>query len=383
MQALSPLFTVAAYALLFRVSYSAKTYISLFPLTIGVMLACSFDVSASNALGLFCAFGSALVFVSSNIFFKKIMPSSVSGLSQPLSHKLDKLNLLFYSSSMAFLLMIPIWMYYDLPIFLSAHSNPDHVTHPNHGHATPHSVTYYFVMNGTVHYAQNIIAFVILSSTSPVTYSIASLIKRVAVICIAIMWFNQTVHPIQAFGIAMTFIGLYMYNNAKSDVERGENKMRRVEAARDMMLPITKADTRMMNGTDSPPPELVSQPVMGEATGMGRGVASAYGRPRAVSVTAASHSHYHTHPHPHLHPHPAPPPNLSIKITPPPLNIRPTPIKDAQPVSPTDSYPSPPPSLDSPPSNTVLLGYGGQVRLKDIQERLGPSLEPHTHTDTT
>ncbi|EED80592.1 predicted protein, partial [Postia placenta Mad-698-R] len=98
-KALSPLFTVAAYALLFRVRYSAKTYVSLLPLTIGVMLACSFDMSASNAIGLLCAFGSALVFVSSNIFFKKIMPSGPNAAAAS-SHKLDKLNLLFYSSSM-------------------------------------------------------------------------------------------------------------------------------------------------------------------------------------------------------------------------------------------------------------------------------------------
>ncbi|KAJ2933158.1 hypothetical protein H1R20_g3938, partial [Candolleomyces eurysporus] len=222
-KALSPLFTVAAYALLFGVSYSSKTYISLLPLTLGVMLACSFDVSASNTIGLLCAFGSALVFVSSNIFFKKIMPSNTGGLSQP-SHKLDKLNLLLYSSGMAFILMVPIWMYYDLPVLLLRDSK--HIVHPKEGHSSPHSVTYYFFMNGTVHYAQNIIAFVILSSTSPVTYSIASLIKRVAVICIAIVWFSQAVHPVQAFGIVLTFTGLYMYNNAKGDVAKGEKKAR-------------------------------------------------------------------------------------------------------------------------------------------------------------
>lgn len=67
------------------------------------MLVCTSDMSVSNAIGLLCAFGSAIVFVSQNIFFKKIVPSGPSAQS---SHKLDKLNLLFYSSSMAFLLMI-------------------------------------------------------------------------------------------------------------------------------------------------------------------------------------------------------------------------------------------------------------------------------------
>ncbi|KAF9461240.1 triose-phosphate transporter family-domain-containing protein [Collybia nuda] len=348
-KALSPLFTVAAYALLFGVSYSSKTYVSLLPLTVGVMLACSFDMSASNAVGLLCAFGSALVFVSSNIFFKKIMPSNSGGLTKSTSHKLDKLNLLLYSSSMAFFLMIPLWIYYDLPIFISAANNPAHVTHPKEGHAAPHSVTYYFFMNGTVHFAQNIIAFVILSSTSPVTYSIASLIKRVAVICIAIVWFNQTVHPIQAFGIGLTFTGLYMYNNAKSDVEQGEKKMRRVEAAKDMMLPITKLESRLMVEPDFPdlPPEFA----IAEATGTGLASATLHGRPRSASVAGASHHIHHAAQHQHVY-HQN---NLSIKTL-PTTSTKLSFSGDTR-LSPIESYPSPPPSLDSPPFNTVPLSH--------------------------
>lgn len=247
------------------------------------MLVCTSDMSVSNAIGLLCAFGSAIVFVSQNIFFKKIVPSGPSAQS---SHKLDKLNLLFYSSSMAFLLMIPIWLYHDLPALLSAQVDPAHVAHPTHGHATPHSVTYYFIANGTVHFAQNIIAFVILASTSPVTYSIASLIKRVAVICIAIVWFAQPVHGLQAVGITMTFVGLYMYNNAKGDVEKGEHKMRRVEAARDLALPTTKAelesDTEVSPGdvrADAIAPEpLAAMPEYSMGSAYGR-LANAHAHP--------------------------------------------------------------------------------------------------------
>ncbi|OBZ73539.1 putative transporter C83.11 [Grifola frondosa] len=344
-KALSPLFTVAVYALMFGVSYSAKTYLSLLPLTFGVMLACSFDMSASNAIGLLCAFGSAIVFVTSNIFFKKIMPSNPGAQS---AHKLDKLNLLFYSSGMAFLLMIPIWMFYDLPIFLSAASDPNYVSHPPHGHPHPHSVIYYFIANGTVHFAQNIIAFIILASTSPVTYSIASLIKRVAVICISIAWFAQSVHPVQAFGIGMTFIGLYMYNNAKSDVEKGEHKMRRVEAARELMLPRTRA-------------ELDSSIFVADAvepiSGMAEvAITSAYGRPRAYSYVHPRDiqippppqrpSHQPHRPPSYSQTHPST--NLHIKITPPSATKATHPI-----ISPVDSYPSPPASLDSPPLTAV------------------------------
>lgn len=223
-----------AYACLFGVSYSAPTYLSLLPLTAGVMLATSVDISLSNVFGLVCAFGSTLVFVSQNIFFKKIMPTNSETTS---SGKLDKINLLFFSSSTAFALMIPLWIYSDATR-IWAYTSP----------ANSPSLGFYFFLNGTVHFAQNLLAFAILSSTSPVTYSIASLVKRIAVICLAIVWFKQTVHPIQAVGIVLTAVGLWMYNNAKRDVEKGEKKMRQVEAVRDGMLPISVNDQRILDG---------------------------------------------------------------------------------------------------------------------------------------
>jgi len=259
------------------------------------------------------------------------MPSNTEGSSSVATLKLDKINLLLYSSGMAFLLMIPLWVYYDLPVFLSGMP----VVSATPRKATPapsHSVTYYIFMNGTVHFAQNIIAFVILSSTSPVTYSIASLIKRVAVICIAIIWFKQAVHPMQAFGIAMTFTGLYMYNNAKGDVEYGEKKLRRIEAAKSFMLPTTQGESRMMLGTDTPPNEIAASQ-QDEISGLGSG--TVYG---PVSISGNGYQHHRLVPTPAIH----------IKT-----NVE-LPVGKEN-VNSSVLYPSPPPSNDSPPSQTIPL----------------------------
>lgn len=242
-QALSPLFTVLSYGLLFQVRYSYNTYISLLPLTLGVMLACSFDFRA-NAVGFLCALGSTLVFVSQNIFSKKLLPkdggASSHGSNDGADRKLDKLHLLLYSSGMAFLGMIPLWAYYDGYRFLIS---PE----PTVRTASWSTLIVLFTMNGTVHFLQNLLAFAILSLTSPVTYSIASLIKRIAVICMAIIWFRQPVYLVQGLGICLTFTGLYMYNLAKSDVERGENVRVRIERRNTMgtLLPTTKEDVAL------------------------------------------------------------------------------------------------------------------------------------------
>lgn len=230
-----------AYAVAFGVSYSPATYLSLLPLTLGVMLACSFDMTISNFFGLICAFGSTLIFVSQNIFFKKIMPTNADVSTGPAaSARLDKINLLYFSSGTAFVLMVPLWLYSDAWRLLDRAMTSTNVGGP--------SITLYFVINGVVHFGQNLLAFAILSSTSPVTYSIASLVKRIAVICLAIVWFKQAVHPIQAMGIILTAVGLWMYNNAKRDVEKGEKKMRQVEAVREGMLPTSMADHAVLDG---------------------------------------------------------------------------------------------------------------------------------------
>lgn len=244
--------------------YSPSTYTALVPLTLGVMLACSFDLRA-NAVGFLCALGSTVIFVSQNIFSKKLLPkesasgatihSSASAAGGP---KLDKLNLLFYSSGMAFVLMIPIWLYSDgsalLKTWLQQTPPPSHSTSSA---GVTSSLAFYFFLNGSVHFAQNLLAFSLLARTSPVTYSIASLIKRIAVICLAILWSGQTVTLIQGFGMTMTFVGLWLYNRAKGSVEQGERKRTQLEKRGEMLLPTSATDARLEldSGASTPVPQ--------------------------------------------------------------------------------------------------------------------------------
>ncbi|KAM3580977.1 hypothetical protein VKS41_006426 [Umbelopsis sp. WA50703] len=186
----------------------------------GVILACSFTFT-NSVLGLFCALGSCLVFVLQNIFSKKLLFKESGGHSRR-EDKLDKTNLLFYSSLMGFILMTPVWLTNDGYVIVGSIFS---------GEAPPHgvlssSVLIAFLLNGLMHFGQNWCAFTTLSLTSPVTYSIASLIKRIFVIVASIVWFGQQVTLIQTFGIIMTFVGLWMYQSAKQDVDRGENKIR-------------------------------------------------------------------------------------------------------------------------------------------------------------
>lgn len=220
---LSPLFTVLAYRFVLKISHSTATYLSLIPLTLGVILACSVEFSG-NLFGILCAFGGAIIFVTQNIFSKKLFNEAAraeaEGISSAQSRKLDKLNLLCYCSGLAFFLTIPIWFWTD------GFPAPQSLLHPKDSGSSSSEATIYlpleFLFNGIFHFGQNILAFILLSLVSPVTYSVASLIKRVFVIVVAIIWFGNRTTPLQAMGIALTFLGLYLYdrNNDTSKAER-------------------------------------------------------------------------------------------------------------------------------------------------------------------
>lgn len=293
--------------MVFGVTYSPKTYLSLLPLTLGVMLACTFDITASSIFGLACAFGSTLVVVSSNIFFKKVMPSKPTNAPHVpgTSHKLDKLNLLFYTSGLAFVFMIPLWFYYDVGKLWAALVLPNPENPGQHATAA-----WYLFLNVTVHFAQNLIAFALLSITSPVTYSIASLVKRIAVICMAILYFNQSVHLVQAIGIMLAGVGLFMYNNAKSDIEKGEKRAQRISAARDLQLPLTREELAKSSEDEGLSHSTSRTATLTPLTARNPAFAGKIEKPSLISIPSAGFGNS---------------------------------------LSPADNYPSPPDSRDSPP----------------------------------
>lgn len=268
-QALTPLFTVLSFRFMFGVTYSLVTYVSLLPLTLGVMMACTtLSFSANDLMGLATALGSTLVFVAQSIYSKKLIgraggDGQAKSGTKPIAArgeghgfgpdgKLDKINILYFSSACSVIIMLPMALYYDGAALLlgrgsgassSIGQEPASLL-PSTSSSSAIFVVYLLTANGVVHFAQNFLAFSVLALVSPVTYSIASLFKRVFVICFAIIWFGQSVSLLQWIGILLTFVGLYLYNDSKAakSVHQGEEKMRREERMSDLRLPTSNEE---------------------------------------------------------------------------------------------------------------------------------------------
>lgn len=244
---LSPLFTVLAYRFIYDIRYPTATYFSLVPLTLGVVLACSVELSG-NFFGILCAFVAALIFVTQNIFSKHLFNQANQAeadgpATAAKQRKLDKLNLLCYCSGLAFVLTFPIWLWTDaLPLYAAPLSLTTHEA-PSPPPSSSLFLPLEFFFNGIFHFAQNMLAFVLLSIVSPVTYSVASLIKRVFVIVIAIVWFGNSTTPLQAVGIALTFLGLYLYDRTSDSAKADRRAKLETLRAERPLLPFTSKDT--------------------------------------------------------------------------------------------------------------------------------------------
>lgn len=212
------------------------------------MLACSGNTGLSgHVLGILYALLATIIFVTQNIFSKRLFNEAARAEAEGFnarSRKLDKLNLLFYSSGLAFLITGPIWFWSEgislIGDFLWDGSldlaqSPDSFDHGR--------LALEFVFNGTFHFGQNILAFVLLSAVSPVTYSVASLLKRVFVIFIAIIWFRSPTTNLQAVGIGLTFFGLYLYDRS-SEKNKADQRARTMTETRgdQPLLPLNTKD---------------------------------------------------------------------------------------------------------------------------------------------
>lgn len=253
---LSPLLTVLAYSVFFKIQYSIPTYLSLIPLTVGVILACSADFNA-NFIGLLSAFASAILFVVQNIVSKQIFNDAAAaekdGLPPSRFTKPDKLNLLCYSSGLAFLFTLPLWLWSEGFTLFGDFLRNASIQLSDHPEAFDHGRLFLeFLFNGTFHFGQNIVAFVLLSMVSPVTYSVASLIKRVFVIVFAVVWFGKPITSVQAFGLALTFLGLYLYDRT-SDAAKADKRARGLQSkAQGSLLPLSTDVKSRSSFTASP-----------------------------------------------------------------------------------------------------------------------------------
>ncbi|CDK29378.1 unnamed protein product [Kuraishia capsulata CBS 1993] len=278
-KALSPITTVVIYRSLFKVEFSTKTYLTLVPLVSGVMLSCLKNNLAINDdlfyKGIMFAFLSMLIFVSQNIFAKRILtfeakPNSGDFFSEAAKSLSLSQNQTFRSNlkvvrseSAASTPILPISMtpaqmspqLSARPERIPLQTDKSSLNLSNHFQQTEKkldkvTVLFYcslvgfgltlpiyimsevsnsksnafslslvgtpmmwtMLINGSSHFAQSLVAFQILGMISPINYSIANIMKRICVIVGSILVEGTSLTNIQWLGLVLTVAGLYAYD---------------------------------------------------------------------------------------------------------------------------------------------------------------------------
>ncbi|ODV61896.1 TPT-domain-containing protein, partial [Ascoidea rubescens DSM 1968] len=212
---LSPFLMVLSYRLYYKVKFPIQTYLTLFPLVLGVIIMVLFDnissiskSSSNNTLNrLLYSFISTLIFVVQNMYGKKVVTYTSSKINNnPADIKIDKLTVLFFCSLFGLIFSLPLFLFSELPILLSSSTNLELKSNTSF---IPFKL---LVLNGCSHFFQALLAFQLLGSISTVSYSIASMLKRIVIITVSILISGKLISNSQILGIILIGIGLYSYD---------------------------------------------------------------------------------------------------------------------------------------------------------------------------
>lgn len=191
-----------------------------------------------STYGVICAILSMLIFVGQNIYGKKVFTfqssaatrfqklhglhredsplpiyaSKSDNSTQKLTKevKYDKLTLMIYISTVGFLLSFCWFMTIEFPILLN------YVIYDIPSDKIKYIPWKLFLLNGTFHFLQAMIAFHLLGEISTLTYSIANLMKRIAIISVSWVFIGRPVTFLQIFGLLINVCGLFLYERCSA-----------------------------------------------------------------------------------------------------------------------------------------------------------------------
>lgn len=184
-----PLFTVLLTRLLFGVRHSWVVYFSLLPIVLGVAIATVTEISF-DIVGLLSALMATAGFAIITVYSKKALKDT----------GMHHLRLLHKLGSMAAIMFLPIWLLVDAPK-IPGELNTDVIT--------------LLVVDGALHWMQNLLAFTLLKLVTPLTYAVANVTKRIAVITVSLLLLKNPVTWTNMGGMMMAILGVFCYNRAK------------------------------------------------------------------------------------------------------------------------------------------------------------------------
>ncbi|CAF3626329.1 unnamed protein product [Rotaria sordida] len=188
----SPLFTVIISRIILGEKTSNWTKFSMVPITLGLCLCSSFELSF-NLFGFLCALGTNIFDCLQNVYSKILISGE--------HYRYSATELQFWASLLACIFQLPLLVYYvNIPLALKL---------------TSKTLVFLYIFNGFVYHIQSVAAFAIMAYISPITHSVANTIKRALLIWISIIIFHNPVTFLSGAGTFIVIFGVIIYNEGR------------------------------------------------------------------------------------------------------------------------------------------------------------------------
>ena len=195
-KATMPVFTVLLSKLILNENHSFGVYLTLVPIVGGVLMATISDI-VIDMVGVLNALISTGSFTLQNIYSKKTMKDI----------DIHQLQLLEHMTLIAFLIFLPIWAVVDGRVFIFGTTEFDS--------ENLYRILTFLVCAALCNVGQNIFAFCVISTVSPLSYSIANVSKRIVIITGSLLFFKDPITMTTVIGMCIAITGVFMYNKLK------------------------------------------------------------------------------------------------------------------------------------------------------------------------
>ncbi|CAF1200000.1 unnamed protein product [Adineta steineri] len=188
----SPLFTVVISRIMLGERTSNWTKLSMIPITIGLCLCSSFELSF-ELFGFLCALGTNIFDCLQNVFSKLLISGE--------NHRYTAVELQFWASFVACIFQLPLLYYYvDISLALEL---------------TTKKLFIYYIFNGFCYHIQSVAAFALMAYISPITHSVVNTVKRALLIWLSVIIFNNPITFLSGIGTLMVITGVILYNDQR------------------------------------------------------------------------------------------------------------------------------------------------------------------------